>query len=92
MCDELEVEEEQAEAVFKEVGLVSRVASPQAMEALSADCSRLREAITHTKDLIRLKRDERETSLLRAIEGKIMFVSPPPLSLLFQAAPVVILL
>lgn len=67
---DLESQEEQAEAVLKEVGLVSSVASPQVMEALSVDCSRLREAISHTKDLIHLKREERDKGLLKVIKGQ----------------------
>lgn len=55
--------------MLKEVDLVSRVASPQVMEALSVDCSRLREAISHTKDLIHLKREERDKGLLKVIKG-----------------------
>lgn len=69
MSYDLELEEEQVESVLKEVGMVSKVANPQVMEALSAECSQLREAITHTKDLIQLKRVEREEGLLRAIKG-----------------------
>lgn len=59
----------QAEAVLKEVALVSNVASPQVMEALSVDCNRLREAILHTKYLIHLKREERDKGLLKVIKG-----------------------
>lgn len=70
LCDELEAQEEQAEAVLKEVGLVSSVASPQVMEALSVDCSRLREAISHTKDLIHLKRGERDKGLIQVLRGE----------------------
>lgn len=55
--------------MLKEVGLVSNVASPQVMEALSVDCNRLREAISHTKDLIHLKREERDKGLLKVIKG-----------------------
>lgn len=69
LCDQLEVQEDQAASVLKEVGLVSRVASPQVLEAQSADCSRLREAISHTKDIIHLKREEREKGLLKVIKG-----------------------
>lgn len=56
--------------MLKEVGLVSSVASPQVMEALSVDCDRLREAISHTKDLIHLKREERDKGLLKVIRGQ----------------------
>lgn len=69
LCADLEAQEEQAEAVLKEVGLVSSLASPQVMEALSVDGSRLREAISHTKDLIHLKREERDKGLLKVIKG-----------------------
>lgn len=69
LCDELEAQEEQAEAVLKEVGMVSSVASPQVMEALSVDCRRLREAISHTKDLIHLKREERDKGLIQVLKG-----------------------
>lgn len=70
LCDELEGQEEQAEAVLKEVGMVSSVASPQVMESLSVDCRRLREAISHTKDLIHLKREERDNGLIQVLKGK----------------------
>lgn len=70
LCDELEGQEEQAEAVLKEVGMVSSVASPQVMEALSVDSRRLREAISHTKDLIHLKREERDNGLIQVLKGK----------------------
>ncbi|CAI5697152.1 unnamed protein product [Oreochromis niloticus] len=67
LCNDLESQEEQAEAVLKEVGLVSSVASPQVLEALSVDCSRLTEAISRTKDMIQLKREERDKGLLKVI-------------------------
>lgn len=70
LSEDLEAQEEQAEAVLKEVGLVSSVASPQVMEALSVDCSRLREAIAHTKELIQLKREERDKGLLEVLKGQ----------------------
>lgn len=69
LCDELEAQEEQAEAVLKEVGMVSSVASPQVMEALSVDCRRLREAVSHTRDLIHLKREERDRGLIQVLKG-----------------------
>lgn len=56
--------------MLKEVGLVSSVASPQVMEALSVDCSRLREAISYTKDLIHLKRGERDKGLIQVLKGE----------------------
>lgn len=55
--------------MLKEVGLISSVASPQVLEALSVDCSRLREAIARTKDMIYLKREERDKGLLKVIKG-----------------------
>nr|XP_029131758.1 nesprin-2 [Labrus bergylta] len=55
LSHELDSQEEQSEAVMKEVVLVSSVASPQVLESLSVDCSRLREAISRTKDMIHLK-------------------------------------
>lgn len=70
LCEELEAQEEQAEAALKEVGLVSSVASPQVMEALSVDCRRLQEAISHTRDLIRLKRAERDKGLVQVLKGE----------------------
>lgn len=56
--------------MLKEVGLVSSVASPQVMESLSVDCNRLREAISHTKDLIHLKRGERDKGLVQVLKGQ----------------------
>ncbi|KAF7647688.1 hypothetical protein LDENG_00168300, partial [Lucifuga dentata] len=70
VCEDLEAQEEQAEAVLKEVGLISSVASPQVMEALSADYSRLRAAIAQTKDLIQLKRKEKEKGFLTVIKDE----------------------
>ncbi|XP_028293927.1 nesprin-2 [Gouania willdenowi] len=67
LCDDLEVQEDQSEAILKEVGMVSSVASPQALELLSADCGRLKDAITRTKDLIHLKREERDKGLFKVI-------------------------
>lgn len=55
--------------MLKEVGLVCSVASPQALEVLSADCGRLREAIARTKDMIHLKREERDKGLLTVLKG-----------------------
>lgn len=60
--------------MLKEVGLVSSVASPQVMEALSVDCSRLKEAISRTKDMIHLKREERDKGLLKVIKGQFISV------------------
>lgn len=57
-------------AVLKEVGLVSTVASPQILEGLSADSSRLRDAIVHTKDMIHLKIEENDKGLYKVINGQ----------------------
>nr|XP_033499149.1 nesprin-2 [Epinephelus lanceolatus] len=70
LCDDLETQEEQAEAALKEVGLISSVASPQVLEALSADCDRLKEAISRTKEMIHLKREERDKGLLKVIKDE----------------------
>ncbi|XP_031729025.1 nesprin-2-like, partial [Anarrhichthys ocellatus] len=70
VCDDLEAQEEQAEAVLKEVGLISSVASPQVLEALSVDCSRLKEAMSRTRDMIHLKREERDKGLLKVIQDE----------------------
>lgn len=56
--------------MLKEVGLVSSVASPQVLEALSVDCSKLRDAISRTKDMVYLKREERDKGLLKVIRGQ----------------------
>lgn len=66
---DLGTQEQKAEAVLKEVGLVSSVASPQVLEPLSAACSRLRDAMSHTTDLIHLKREERDKGLLKVVKG-----------------------
>lgn len=55
--------------MLKEVGLISSVASPQVLEALTVDGSRLREAISRTKDMIHLKREERDKGLLKVLKG-----------------------
>ncbi|XP_068608266.1 nesprin-2-like [Brachionichthys hirsutus] len=70
LCNELDSQGEQAEAVMKEVGLVSSVASPRVVEALSEDCVRLREAILRTKDMIQLKREERDKGILQVIQDE----------------------
>ncbi|XP_028420977.1 nesprin-2 [Perca flavescens] len=70
LCDKLEALEQQAEAAMKEVGLVSSVASPQVLEVLSVDCSRLKEAICRTQAMIQLKREERDKGLLNVIKDE----------------------
>lgn len=55
--------------MFKEVGLVSSMASPQALEALSVGCSKLKDAVHRTKDMIHLKREERDKGLIEVIKG-----------------------
>lgn len=69
LCDDIESQEDQAEAVLKEMGLVSSVASPLVLEELSVDCSKMKEAITRTKEMIHLKREERDKGLLKVISG-----------------------
>ncbi|KAA8578682.1 hypothetical protein FQN60_017502, partial [Etheostoma spectabile] len=68
LCDKLEAQEQQAEAAIKEVGLVSSVASPQVLEVLSVDCSRLKESISRTQAMIQLKREEKDKGLLNVIK------------------------
>nr|XP_020467229.1 uncharacterized protein LOC109966618 [Monopterus albus] len=70
LCDDLETQENQAEDVMKEVGLVSHVASPQVLEPLAADYSKLTDAISRTKDMIHLKREERDKGLLRIVQDE----------------------
>ncbi|CAG5866901.1 unnamed protein product [Menidia menidia] len=70
LCEDLESQEKQAEAVLKEVGLVSSVASPRVLEELSVDCTKLKEAISRTKDMIHLKREEGEKGLLKVINDE----------------------
>lgn len=82
VCEELQAQEEQAHAVLKEVALVSRVASPKVLEELSADCSRMKETIAQTKDLIHLKREERDKGLLTVINGQSLRTSK--VKVLFQ--------
>lgn len=69
LLNNLEAQEEQMMAVLKEVGLVSSVGSPQVLEDLSLDCSRLKEAVSRTKDMIYLKRKERDKGLLKVLQG-----------------------
>ncbi|XP_027891564.1 uncharacterized protein LOC114155726 isoform X3 [Xiphophorus couchianus] len=57
---DLSSQEEHVETVLREVGLMSSVPSSPVLEELSNDCSSLREAIMHTKDIIHLKREERD--------------------------------
>lgn len=54
---------------MKEMALVSSVASPQVLEELSVDCGRLTDAISRTKDMIHLKREERDMGLLKVLKG-----------------------
>ncbi|XP_075344165.1 uncharacterized protein LOC142402517 [Odontesthes bonariensis] len=70
LYDDLQSQEEQSEAVLKEVGLVSSVASPLVLEELSIDCNKLKGAISRTKDLIHLKREERDRGLLKVIQDE----------------------
>lgn len=70
LCERVQVQEKQAESVLKEVSLVSSVASPQVLHALSADCSSLRDAVSHTKDMIHQKREEGEKGLLKLINDE----------------------
>lgn len=56
--------------MLKEVGLMSSVASPQVLQTLSIDCTRLRENISHTKYMIHQKREEGEKGLIKVIKSK----------------------
>jgi hypothetical protein len=56
--------------VLKEVGLMSSVASPQVLQTLSVDGTRLRENISHTKYMIHQKREEGEQGLIKVIKSK----------------------
>lgn len=75
MCEELQAQEEQAHTVLKELALISRVASPKVLEELSASCSRMKESIAQTKDLIHRKREERDKGLLTVINGQSLGTS-----------------
>ncbi|KAJ0009234.1 hypothetical protein NQD34_016649 [Periophthalmus magnuspinnatus] len=70
LCEDLDSQELQAESVLKEVSLVSSVTSPQALEALSVDCTRLREALSRTREMIHLKREERDKGLLKVLQDE----------------------
>ncbi|KAK7884442.1 hypothetical protein WMY93_027565 [Mugilogobius chulae] len=59
LCEDLEAQELQSESVLKEVSLVSSVASPQAPEA-----------INRTKEMIHLKREERDKGLLKVLQDE----------------------
>lgn len=56
--------------MLKEVALVSSVASPDMLEALIEDGSRLKEALSRTGDMIQLKREERDKGLLKVVQGR----------------------
>lgn len=58
------------EALVKEMGLVSSVASPLVLEELTADCSTLKENIAHTKAMIQLRQEEKEQGMLQVIRGQ----------------------
>lgn len=70
LCDDLEAQEEQLDLVLREIALVSSVASPRVLEELSVDCGRLTDAVGRTKDMIRLKREEKDKGLLEVIQGQ----------------------
>ncbi|RVE56937.1 hypothetical protein OJAV_G00211230 [Oryzias javanicus] len=69
-CDTLQCQEERVEALLREMGMVSSVASPLVLEELTADCSTLKENIAHTKAMIQLRREEREQGTLKVIREK----------------------
>ncbi|XP_061531422.1 uncharacterized protein syne2b isoform X2 [Phycodurus eques] len=70
LCDDLEVQEEHAKLALSEIALVSSVASSQVLEELSVDCGRLTDAITRIKDMIHLKREEKDKGLLKVIQDE----------------------
>ncbi|KAM9777590.1 nesprin-2 [Neosynchiropus ocellatus] len=70
LTEDLEEQEEQAEAVWKELGLVSSVASSQVLEVLMLDCSRLKDAVTRAKDMIQLKREEQDQGLQKVLSDE----------------------
>ncbi|XP_051942676.1 nesprin-2 [Hippocampus zosterae] len=70
LCDNLEAQEEQVDLVLREIALVSSVASPLVLEELSEDCGRLTDAVGRTKDMIRLKREEKDRGPLELIQDE----------------------
>ncbi|KAJ7990956.1 hypothetical protein DPEC_G00292250 [Dallia pectoralis] len=70
LCEQLLDQEEQTSSILKEVGLLSSMASPQLMQFLSADCIRLRETISHSKDMIQRQREEVESDLVKVIKSE----------------------
>lgn len=67
-------QEEQADALLKEITLMFSITGPQAMDDLINHNKRLKESIAETKDLIRQKKDQGEKSFLQTIKGvKMLF-------------------
>lgn len=62
-------QEEQADALLKEVTLMFSITGPQAMEDLINHHKRLKESIAETKELIRQKKDQGEKSFLQTLKG-----------------------
>ena len=71
LSEDLDLQEDKAQAVVKELGLISSVASPQALDPLTQDASRLSDSFSHTRDLIQRRRDDQGKDLVTAIRGPL---------------------
>ncbi|CAL8274010.1 unnamed protein product [Merluccius merluccius] len=67
LSEDLDLQEDKAQAVVKELALIASVASPQALDPLTQDASRLSDSFSHTRDLIQRRRDDQGKDLVTAI-------------------------
>ncbi|KAG9336609.1 hypothetical protein JZ751_002956 [Albula glossodonta] len=66
----LQAEAEQADSLLKEINLMSSVASPQALQTLTAEGARLKESVHTTQELISQKKEQVERGFLRVIKDE----------------------
>ncbi|KAJ3613146.1 hypothetical protein NHX12_019398, partial [Muraenolepis orangiensis] len=69
LSEDLDFQEDKAQGVVKELGLISSVASPQALDPLPQDASRLHDSISLTRELIQRRRGDQGKDLVTAIRG-----------------------
>ncbi|CAL8302952.1 unnamed protein product, partial [Boreogadus saida] len=67
LSEDLDFQEEKAQGVVRELDLISSVASPEALEPLTQDASRLKHAFSLGRELIQRRRDDQGKDLATAI-------------------------
>ncbi|KAG7260919.1 hypothetical protein CRUP_020509, partial [Coryphaenoides rupestris] len=67
LSEDLDFQEDKAQAVMKELGLISSVASHRVLEPLTQDTSRLHDSFSLTRELIQRRRDDQGKDLLTAL-------------------------